>query len=121
MWMPRPTAQGRRGLDRPLFNLSQPRPGTKLSVPSAQVTGGSPAQVRPLPRHPAAFSIKHEVSLTLKLLIHLRTAAWGFRRPIESVQHAILLLADQGLRRWASVVAIAALGSDQPNELVIAW
>jgi EAL and modified HD-GYP domain-containing signal transduction protein len=64
--------------------------------------------------------IKHEVSLTLKLLTHLRTAAWGFRRPIESIQHAILLLGDQGLRKWASVVAMAALGSDQPNELVIA-
>jgi EAL and modified HD-GYP domain-containing signal transduction protein len=64
--------------------------------------------------------IKHEVSLALKLLTHLRTAAWGFRRPIESVQHAILLLGDQGLRKWASVVAVAALGSDQPNELVIA-
>jgi EAL and modified HD-GYP domain-containing signal transduction protein len=69
---------------------------------------------------PVENIIKHEVSLTLKLLTHLRTAAWGFRRPIESVQHAILLLGDQGLRRWASVVAIAALGSDQPNELVIA-
>lgn len=64
--------------------------------------------------------IKHEVSLTLKLLTHLRTAAWGFRRPIESVQHAILLLGDHGLRKWASVVAMAALGSDQPNELVVA-
>jgi EAL and modified HD-GYP domain-containing signal transduction protein len=64
--------------------------------------------------------IKHEVSLTLKLLTHLRTAAWGFRRPIESSQHAILLLGDRGLRKWASVVAMAALGSDQPNELVIA-
>ena len=36
MWAPRPTAQGRRGLDRPLFNLSQRRPGTKLSVPSGR-------------------------------------------------------------------------------------
>jgi c-di-GMP-related signal transduction protein len=43
--------------------------------------------------------IKHEVSLTLKLLNHLRTAARGFRRPIESIQHAVLLLGDQGLRK----------------------
>ena len=64
--------------------------------------------------------IKHEVSLALKLLTHLRAAAWGFRRPVESVQHAILLLGDQALRKWASVVAMAALGNDHPNELVVA-
>ena len=63
--------------------------------------------------------IKHEVSLALKLLTD-HHAAWGMRRPVESVQHAIPLLDDQALRKWASVVAMAALGSDHPNELVVA-
>jgi len=36
------------------------------------------------------------------------------------VPHAIPLLDDRALRKWASVVAMAALGSDHPNELVVA-
>ena len=64
--------------------------------------------------------IKHEVSLALKLLIHLGAAAGSLRRPVESVQDAPLLLGEQALRKWASVIAVAALGSDHPNELLVA-
>src|SRR5206468_246905 len=39
MWTSPPTAQGERGLDRPLLNLSQRRPGTKLSVAAAPGDG----------------------------------------------------------------------------------
>ena len=39
MWTSPPTAQGKRGLDQPLFNLSQRRPGTKLSVAAAPADG----------------------------------------------------------------------------------
>ena len=39
MWTSPPTAQGKRGLDQPLLNLSQPRPGTKLSVAAAPGDG----------------------------------------------------------------------------------
>lgn len=76
---------------------------------------------RPDPSHAhIANVIKHEVSLALKLLTHLRAASWGFQRPIESVDHAVLMLGDQGLRKWASVIATAVLGGDRPNELVVA-
>ncbi len=76
---------------------------------------------RPDPDHAqVANAIKREVALALKLLRHLATANWGLKRPVESVDQAILLLGDEGLRTWASVVAIAMLGSDRPNELVAA-
>jgi EAL and modified HD-GYP domain-containing signal transduction protein len=75
---------------------------------------------RPDPDHARVEDvIKHEVALALKLLTHLRSAAWGLRQPVESVQHAILFLGDRGLRKWASVVAMATLGNDRPNELVV--
>lgn len=75
---------------------------------------------RPDPNHARVEDvIKHEVSLALKLLTHLRSAAWGLRQPVESVQHAILFLGDRGLRKWASLVAMATLGNDRPNELVV--
>jgi EAL and modified HD-GYP domain-containing signal transduction protein len=63
--------------------------------------------------------IKHEVSLALKLLTHLRAAAQGLQRPVESVQDAMPLLGDQALQKWASVIAVAALASDHPNELLV--
>src|SRR5215510_4257255 len=64
--------------------------------------------------------IKHEVSLAFKLLTHLGAAAWGLRRPVESVHDAMIFLSDQALQKWASVVAVAALGNDPPNELLVA-
>jgi len=39
MWTSPPTAQGKRGLDRPLLKLTQRRPGTKLSVAAAPADG----------------------------------------------------------------------------------
>ena len=75
---------------------------------------------RPDPSHAQIENvIKHEVSLALKLLTLLRTGAWGFRQPINSVSQAVLMLGDRGVRRWASVVAMAMLGADRPNELVV--
>jgi len=32
----------------------------------------------------------------------------------------MLLLGEQALRKWSSVIAVAALGSDHPNELLVA-
>jgi EAL and modified HD-GYP domain-containing signal transduction protein len=75
---------------------------------------------RPDPSHAQIENvIKHEVSLALKLLTLLRTGAWGFRQPIDSVRQAVLMLGDRGLKRWASLVAMAMLGADLPNELVV--
>jgi len=75
---------------------------------------------RPDPSHAQIENvIKHEVSLALKLLTHMRTGAWGFRRPIDSVGQAVLMLGDRGVKRWASVVAASMLGADRPNELVV--
>jgi EAL and modified HD-GYP domain-containing signal transduction protein len=63
--------------------------------------------------------IRHDVALAFKLLVHMRAAAWGQRQPVQSLRGALLLLGDRGLRRWASIVAVAALGQDRPPELVV--
>jgi c-di-GMP-related signal transduction protein len=62
--------------------------------------------------------IRHDVALAFKLLARMRGVTWGWQR-VESVRHALLLLGDRGLRRWASIVAVGALGHDQPPELVV--
>jgi c-di-GMP-related signal transduction protein len=63
--------------------------------------------------------IKREVAFTLKLLTHLNSAGFGFSQRIHSVHHALLLLGETGVRKWASVVALADLGDDKPFELVV--
>lgn len=75
---------------------------------------------RPEPEHHRIEAIiRHDVALAFKLLKHMRTAAWGFHQPVESIHQALLLLGDRGLRKWASIVAVATLGHDRPPELVV--
>jgi EAL and modified HD-GYP domain-containing signal transduction protein len=63
--------------------------------------------------------IKREVSLTVKLLTYMNLAGFGFRQKVTSVKQALLLLGTQGVRKWASVVALADAGADKPFELVV--
>jgi EAL and modified HD-GYP domain-containing signal transduction protein len=75
---------------------------------------------RPDPNHRHFEEIiRQDMALAFKLLAHLRGAAWGQRRPVDSVRSALLLLGDRGIRKWASIVAIATLGQDRPPELVV--
>jgi len=63
--------------------------------------------------------IKREVSLSVKLLRYLNSAALGLRQEVTSIKHALVLLGERPLRQWASVVALVDLGDDKPAELVI--
>ena len=75
---------------------------------------------RPDPNHRHFEEIiRQDMAIAFKLLTHLRGAAWGQRRPVDSVRNALLLLGDRGIRKWASIVAIATLGQDRPAELVV--
>ncbi len=61
--------------------------------------------------------IKTEVSLSYKLLRQLNSAHFGFSSRIESVKHAMLLLGEIQLRKWAALVAVTCLAEDKPAEL----
>jgi len=63
--------------------------------------------------------IKREVSLSVKLLRYLNSAALGLRQEVTSIKHALVLLGERPLRQWASVVALVDLGEEKPAELVI--
>jgi c-di-GMP-related signal transduction protein len=66
-----------------------------------------------------AATIEREVSLTVKLLRYLNSAAFGWRAPVETVRQALFILGEVPFRRWATVVLLAGLGSDQPAELSV--
>ncbi len=63
--------------------------------------------------------IKQELSLSYKQLRYINSAAFGWRRPIESVKQALVLLGEAECRKWLSLVAMPALAQDKAEELVI--
>jgi EAL and modified HD-GYP domain-containing signal transduction protein len=63
--------------------------------------------------------VKLESSLCYKLLRFLNSVAFYFKQEISSIRHALLLLGVNELRKWVSLVALAGLGSDKPEILVV--
>jgi c-di-GMP-related signal transduction protein len=65
-----------------------------------------------------ALKIKHEPSLTFRLLRYLNSAAFGLRAEIHSVAHALSLLGERELRKWIAVVSVGVLADGKPDELM---
>jgi len=65
-----------------------------------------------------ASKIKHEASLTFKLLRYLNSAAFGFRTEIHSISQALGLLGEREVRKWIAVVFIGVMADGKPDELM---
>lgn len=63
--------------------------------------------------------IEREAGLTYMLLKHANAAGFVWREPIHSVGHAILILGETDIRRWATLLALAGISKDQPEELLL--
>ncbi len=64
-------------------------------------------------------TIKREVSLSVKLLRFLNSAAIGLRLEVTSIKHALALLGERRIKKWASAVALTSLGENKPAELAV--
>ncbi|MDX8396642.1 MAG: HDOD domain-containing protein [Mariprofundaceae bacterium] len=62
--------------------------------------------------------IKQDVSLSYRLLKYINSAAFGMSREISSIEQALALLGLKNIRRWLSLLSLAALGDNKPNELM---
>lgn len=62
--------------------------------------------------------IEHEVGLSYKLLRYINAAFFGWRGTVESIRHALMLLGEREIKSWASIVVMAGMASDKPDELV---
>jgi EAL and modified HD-GYP domain-containing signal transduction protein len=65
-----------------------------------------------------ASKIKHEATLTFRLLRYLNSAAFVLRSEIRSVPHALSLLGERELRKWIAVVSVGVLADGKPDELM---
>ena len=63
--------------------------------------------------------IEREVSLCYKLLRFVNSALFGFTREVKSIGHALNLLGDRAVKKWAMVAAVLGMADNQPNELVL--
>lgn len=62
--------------------------------------------------------IEHDPSLAYKLLKYINSAFFGLHREVASIGHALGLLGEDEIRKWASIAVIMELGKDHPTELL---
>ncbi len=63
--------------------------------------------------------IKRDVSLYYKFLRYINSAAFSWRREIESIKQALFLLGETQFKKWASLITLTSMSQDKPEELVI--
>lgn len=63
--------------------------------------------------------VKHDVSLSVRLLRFLNSAFFGWRSQVTSIKQALVLLGEKPLRKWVTMAAVTGLGSGRPEELVV--
>ena len=64
-------------------------------------------------------TIKQEVSLSYKLLRYINSAFFGLTNKINSIRHALTLLGEKEIKKWVSLVVLAIIGQDKPEELAV--
>jgi EAL and modified HD-GYP domain-containing signal transduction protein len=62
--------------------------------------------------------ISQDVALSYRLLKYINSAFFGLSHDIESIRHALVLLGVRSVRRWATLISMAA-ASDKPHELMV--
>jgi len=62
--------------------------------------------------------IKHDISLTYRLLRFINSAYFNFSMKVESIRHVLLLIGMREIKKWASIIALGAIGEDKPVELL---
>jgi EAL and modified HD-GYP domain-containing signal transduction protein len=62
--------------------------------------------------------VERELALSYKLLRYVNSAFFTRGGTVSSIQHALLLLGENETKRWASIVALAAMKGEEPTELL---
>ena len=63
--------------------------------------------------------IMQDISLTHKLLRLINSVYYGLTNRVKSVKQACLLLGIKEIRKWFSLVALAGIAEDKPEELIV--
>ncbi len=63
--------------------------------------------------------IRRDVSVAYKLLRYVNSALFAQRTTINSIRRALVILGEQEIRRWVSVILLLHLTVDKPNALAM--
>jgi c-di-GMP-related signal transduction protein len=63
--------------------------------------------------------IKDDVSFSYKLLRFTNSAMFAHQTEIRTIEHALMVLGEQGIRRWVAIAALPGLAKDKPQELMV--
>lgn len=63
--------------------------------------------------------IKRDVALAYHLLKFINSPFFGLRRTVDSIKQALVLLGQNEVRKWFTVILLSAMGQDRPAELVV--
>jgi c-di-GMP-related signal transduction protein len=104
------------------YFFSRPEMLTRHDIPANKLNYLRVLQAANRPRinlDEIANGIKAEPSLSYRLLRYLNSSAFYFASQVSSIPHALRLLGERDARKWISLVAIACMGEDKPQELIV--
>ena len=61
--------------------------------------------------------IEQDIVLSYKILRYINSASLAVRNRIDSINHAVILLGQNNVRQWASMIALTSL-EETPNEII---
>ncbi len=62
--------------------------------------------------------ISQDVSFSYKLLRYANSARFGRSSKIQTVRRALVVLGEDGIRKWVSIAAMPVVAQDKPSELI---
>jgi EAL and modified HD-GYP domain-containing signal transduction protein len=63
--------------------------------------------------------IRQDVALSVKLLRFINSAQFSLAVKVESIRQALALVGLAQMRKWVSLLAMAAMADDRPDELIV--
>jgi len=63
--------------------------------------------------------IRQDLSLSLKLLRYVNSAMFALPQRVDSIRQALAMVGIAVIRRWVSLLALAAMSEDKPQELIV--
>lgn len=62
--------------------------------------------------------IKKDLTLSYKLMHYINSAFFGLQTEIRSIKHALVLMGEREIRKWATLLALSTMSDDKPLELM---
>ena len=63
--------------------------------------------------------LAQDVTLSYKLLRYINSAMFALRREVDSIKDAVVLLGQNNVKKWLSLILMSKISDEKPNELIV--